>query len=171
MYICILIIFISGWIAHYITLQKGLTKTQNFWFSCLSFLMTGTPDMYHSAQQQMFPFLLWAIALIISLNQICYLFIFFSILNYFPKFNSVLSILNYIPDIENFMLWGFRLLILVGNEFGWTQNRSPSFGWQLKSQFRCFLLSWLKAPRCCGTGSPRDLLPLASPVLKNRFFC
>lgn len=132
-----------------------LSKTQNFWFSCLSFLMIGTPDMCHSAQQQTFLFFLWAIALIISLNQICYLFfIYFSILNNFPKFTRVLTVLNYIPDIENFMLWEFRLLILVGSEFGWTQNRSPPFEWQLKSQFHCVLLSWLKAPGCCGTGSP-----------------
>lgn len=87
-------------------------------------------------------------------------FIYFLILNYFPKFTRVLSVLNYIPDTENFMLWKFRLLILVGNEFGWIQNRSPPFEWQLKSQFHCVLLSWLKAPRCCGTGSP--VLPVAT---------
>lgn len=99
----------------------------------------------HNAQQQMFSFPSLSIALIISPNKICYLIPFLLILYYFPQFHSMLSILNYTPDIENFMLWGSgyvtifsELLILVGKEFGWTRNRNPSFGWQLKSQFSCF---------------------------------
>lgn len=115
----------------------------------------------HNAQQQMFSFPSLSIALIISPNKICYLIPFLLILYYFPQFHSMLSMLNYTPDIENFMLWGSgyvtifsELLILVGKEFGWTQNRNPSFGWQLKSQFSCFPLSCSKAPRWGGVGSP-----------------